>query len=64
MESCTFEPKLTKSRNKTPDAFSNRPFTERLTYDQTRRVDNKNMLIEQLNAEYISKYGNGKPQIN
>ena len=64
LEDCTFEPKLNKSRNKTPNALSNRPFTERLTFDQTRRVDNKNMLIEQLNSEYIAKYGNGKPQIN
>ena len=53
-----------QSRNRTPDSFANRPFTERLTVDQSRRVDNKNMLIEQLNTEYIAKYGNGKPQIN
>ena len=33
LEDCTFEPKLNKSRNKTPDALSNRPFTERLTFD-------------------------------
>ena len=61
LEGCTFEPKINRSKNRTPDALTNKTFHDRLTFDQTRRRNNHKELLAQLNKEYKAKYGNGKP---